>query len=528
MNSIRSEKSPIYLPLLVFASIVFLEILITLFMNHGKMTYTMDDPYIHLSLAENIWRGHYGINLTEYSAPASSIIWPFMLAPFSYLSFFEWIPLIFNIIFAALTMIYIWKILNFIWPNRDNKILAYFKSVMTIALMLSFNLIGLVFLGMEHSLQVFSVILIAFGIGIELKEHRFCPELLIGLGLAPLVRYENFAIVLPVMLYLLIRKHFKKLIIVSLLLGLTIGGFSLYLNSLGLDWIPTSINAKTNVIGDQNKVVQILKHFWGNMKMPNMKLLFLMVIGFASSALFIKKIHYKLLSIASIVAIIIHVFFGNFGWHNRYEVYIWSFSVMALIVIWGQNYGENFANWLNPRRLKRLSIIIFMSVGLLNFMYIFHHFTLPFYANQLYSHTYQMHRFAKYADEPIGINDIGYPSFRNDNYILDFAGLSYSDVLDLRVKYNDSSWLDSLAKEKGVKLLMVSEHWFTPLPDSWYKLGDLYSNNILEYIKATKPIQFYAIDSSEYPRLKKLLEDFKENKGKDFDFRFAENPLLKP
>ena len=42
--------------------------------------YTLDDPYIHMALAENLARGHFGVNLGEVSNPSSSILWPWLLA----------------------------------------------------------------------------------------------------------------------------------------------------------------------------------------------------------------------------------------------------------------------------------------------------------------------------------------------------------------------------------------------------------------------------------------------------------------
>jgi hypothetical protein len=42
------------------------------FMNSGHLVYTPDDAYIHLSLAENIARGRYGVNLGESSRSACS------------------------------------------------------------------------------------------------------------------------------------------------------------------------------------------------------------------------------------------------------------------------------------------------------------------------------------------------------------------------------------------------------------------------------------------------------------------------
>jgi len=39
-------------------------------MNDGKLTYALDDPYVHLSVSEKIWRGGYGVNIGEVSPPS--------------------------------------------------------------------------------------------------------------------------------------------------------------------------------------------------------------------------------------------------------------------------------------------------------------------------------------------------------------------------------------------------------------------------------------------------------------------------
>ncbi|HWE27085.1 MAG TPA: hypothetical protein VHB97_03740, partial [Polyangia bacterium] len=53
--------------------------------NHGHFYYPLDDPYIHLRVAQRIWHGGYGINAGEFSSPCSSVLWPFLLAPFAWL-----------------------------------------------------------------------------------------------------------------------------------------------------------------------------------------------------------------------------------------------------------------------------------------------------------------------------------------------------------------------------------------------------------------------------------------------------------
>jgi hypothetical protein len=50
--------------LLIAAIVVELAGLLAL--NGGHIGYTLDDPYIHLALAENIIHGDYGVNIAIY------------------------------------------------------------------------------------------------------------------------------------------------------------------------------------------------------------------------------------------------------------------------------------------------------------------------------------------------------------------------------------------------------------------------------------------------------------------------------
>ena len=101
------------LPGLLFLSTLFgIELTAILATNSGRFIYTLDDPYIHLALAENIAKGHYGINLNEFSAPSSSILWPFILAPFSFFKHFEAIPLLINFLASIGTVFLFTRILR--------------------------------------------------------------------------------------------------------------------------------------------------------------------------------------------------------------------------------------------------------------------------------------------------------------------------------------------------------------------------------------------------------------------------------
>src|SRR3989442_3378698 len=91
------------------AACFLVELASILRLNEGRFTYTLDDPYIHLALAERIREGHYGINPGEPSAPSSSILWPFLLAPVAGSGLAEYLPLLIGIAAAGATVVIFYK-----------------------------------------------------------------------------------------------------------------------------------------------------------------------------------------------------------------------------------------------------------------------------------------------------------------------------------------------------------------------------------------------------------------------------------
>jgi hypothetical protein len=219
-----------------------LDLAAALFLNKGYFTYSLDDAYIHLSIAENIAHGHYGINPGEFSAAASSIIWPVLLAPFTYLPFAEIFPLLLNSVFALFTVVLSGRILLIAFKDiseSSNKL--YFMLVLQFMMIFAFNLVGLSFTGMEHSLQVLVSVAIIYGLIRVLEGEKASWLLFISIIIAPLVRYEN-----AVLAFLAIG-FIKSSVAFILILGL-LGGFSAFLLSIGMSAMPTSITAKSATV----------------------------------------------------------------------------------------------------------------------------------------------------------------------------------------------------------------------------------------------------------------------------------------
>ena len=91
-NQIRSLSSFSFPTLLLGVWCIGITILVasSIYLSDGHLIYTLDDPYIHLAVARTILQGGYGINVAEYSAPSSSIVYPFLLVITEYIGLGAW------------------------------------------------------------------------------------------------------------------------------------------------------------------------------------------------------------------------------------------------------------------------------------------------------------------------------------------------------------------------------------------------------------------------------------------------------
>jgi len=265
-----SPKLAFLVALLPFMGGVVAEMSAILFINSGHLVYTLDDAYIHLSLAENIALGHYGVNLGESSSPSSSILWPFLLAPFAGSAMGTVAPLILNVLASLGTVFLFWKIVDVSLGDHrpDSGSSTAFAALLVSLLVVATNLVGLIFTGMEHSLQVFLVTLIVWGLIQESRWGKADGWLILSLVLAPLVRYESLAISVPGLLYLFLRTHRKKALTAATILGAALCGFSAFLVHLGLGPLPESTLVKSSVVSSGGNLRLLIRHFGGSLNNP--------------------------------------------------------------------------------------------------------------------------------------------------------------------------------------------------------------------------------------------------------------------
>ena len=500
------DKRPLLYGGLIISTLIGIEIIAILNLNGGMFTYTLDDPYIHLALADNIAAGHYGLNASEFSAPSSSILWPFILAATSGLPLRHLHPLVINLAFAAGTFFLVWKLLSASIKLDNQNDRLFFITLLLVVICLGTNFIGIPLNGMEHSAQVFFVVTVFWGLILYVTEDQLPQWLILALILSPLIRYENLPLSGAAILFLFSEKQVKPALIASAGIILSVGGFSLFLLNLDLGVLPTSILAKTTA-GTGSLWQMPVEGFYSIFSNFRATLLFgVLLLALGRFFFYRDRFKIKKLIIVVILTILAHLLFGRYGWYHRYEIYVWTLGLLSIVFI----YGDSISRFLsNPAKTKWGLLFALLALFLLGAPYLFGLTTIPTAANNIYEQQYQMHRFAvDFYKKPIAVNDVGYVAFQNESYVLDLWGLASAEALSNRTSAEDPLWMDRLATRYDTQLIMIYEQAFpVGIPRSWVKVGQLQLSRP-NIIVVDSVVDFYAKDETASIDIMADLETF--------------------
>ncbi|MGI4829786.1 MAG: hypothetical protein ACRYFU_16570 [Janthinobacterium lividum] len=471
--------------------------------NFGHFTYALDDPYIHLALSQSIAHGHYGINLEEASSPSSSALWPLLLAPFARFRWQMYVPLAFNAAASLATAILIGAAVAR-WPQPASEDTApaletVRRAISVLALLFVGNLLGLTFLGMEHTLQVLLAGAGAWAIIACLRGLPVPLWCLAAVALGPLVRYENLGISLAVAMALVGYRQMRRAIA---LLVASIGPlllFSVYLHRLGLPWLPTSVLVKSHELAAPGLRSQGLTLIGENFSRifaePQYTLVAILFLTLAGVAWNERLRERRFALWGACLATGLQLLIGRFGWFHRYEVYAVFFSVLVLLHVVHER----------PRGL-----LGWYALGLLgcSFLYLQAFNDVPLSSNEVFRQQYQMHRFIDdFYNGNVAVNDLGLVSYNRPpgTYVLDLWGLG--SVASAQQRNKSTAWLQATVRAHNVGLVMIYKPWFAPAPKDWTLLGDLCLKE--QPIALGSPcVTFYATPQASLPELQDELDDF--------------------
>ena len=485
---------------------IVLETLAILVLNSGHLVFTIDDAYIHLALAENLLKGHYGINLNEFSAPSSSILWPFLIAPLAGTPFAEYGLLAMNSVFALLTVWVTWQILS---PRAadmpDDGIEPRTLLLWQVFLVVACNVIGLVFLGMEHSLQVLLTTSIMLGLIRETRTREAGWWLVAALATAPLVRYENLFLAGPAIVYLFVRSHRTKAVVGAALIAVTLGAFAAFLQRHGGGFVPTSVVAKSGFHGFHRILLLLGSTLKTNLD-SSQGVLLACGIPVLAMSLFSRgrEAGDRLLAVLVMAGIATHLCCGQTGGFGRYESYIWGAMVLAIVHL----NRERLVRATQAFGLWKAAAVMVLALGAACLPYAAIAVLTPLASNNIYEQQYQMHRFAvDYVDDVVAVNDLGLVSYRNGHYVLDLAGLASKEALEGRLESGNNDWMQVLAGKYGAKVAMIYDDWFRAIPGNWIRIGELRLSKP-RIATSRSVVGIYVIDRGDDDRVRALLTGF--------------------
>lgn len=470
-------------------------------------SYSLDDPYIHLALAQGIMHGNYGINPGEITSPSSSVLWPFLIAPLSNSALRAYVPLLLNVVFSLCICLVVGRFLGSRLERAGFR--PYESWIFAVLTVVAGNLVGLTFVGMEHTLQVLCVCGCAFAVLKAADGRAISTSLLFLAVLAPAVRYEDILYTLAVAGALWLQQRRAASIFVTLLSVLPLMALGLFLHHHGLSPFPNSVLSKAGVITAR-------PHFLpGNLMLDH--LLVLAVVSLIAYS--VHPDHYPILILVTalgallwttkekypahrflvpaLLASLLMILFGPYGWFFRYDVSLRFF--LYLLVLGMLLKSASATRWHLWGVAIVASCVYFSAIA-----------RTPFASQEIARQQYLMSTFIHdYAQMNVAVSDLGWVSFDANGrfYILDLIGLASNDTL--RVKIKDAAWLDSVTRKHGVRLAVIYPTEFVSIPQAWTKLCVLrQSTQALAGSASDTQVTFYATNTGDVPELRRELTRF--------------------
>ncbi|WP_245305512.1 hypothetical protein [Bradyrhizobium sp. LTSP857] len=472
-----------------------------------RLIFTLDDAYIHLAVADQILAGGYGVNAGEYSSPSSSIIWPYFLALTEALHLGAFGPLLINGTAACATVFALLRALEEtgLFDDASDRPFGYL-----IALILIFNVsaVALPMTGMEHSVHVWASIVTFVGLVAAARGRTPTPVHFIALVLLPLIRFEGaaFACAAIAGFALLGQRRFAASAALVIIIGLS--GYFALMASRGLPLLPSSVLLKgylANLDESASNLPAIVQNMMRSITSSYGLRLILLGLALAGCASWLRADRKALVVCLTVLAAIgAHLVFGQYGWFNRYEVYIMALAAAALL--WGV---AQVRPRLSALQWSLTKVALVLGLGVAAMPYATTALVTPIGASDIYEQQYQMARFAQsFYRRAVAVNDLGLVAYGNNNYALDLWGLGSEQVRKARTagRYGPAE-MAALASDHGVGLAMIYDVWFPKgVPSSWTKVAVLRTTTVT---LSQRDVAFYRTPLADAAEVTSALEAFK-------------------
>ncbi|MBI1360847.1 MAG: hypothetical protein GC155_11270 [Alphaproteobacteria bacterium] len=497
-SPVRSPAQGMERRLLVVAGVFTIAYAAVLVMQSSLTSfYTLDDPYIHLALAENIARGHFGVNPSEASNPSSSILWPWLMAAFKPLGLMLWAPLLVNIaaFLATLNVIFEYTVRTLAPQGRDPS-----NALILVGLaVFSYNLFGVVFTGMEHSLHTLvSVLAIT-----RILDKRYDRLALVACVASPLLRFEGVLVLGFCLVAAIVDRKFVFAAVAFALAAAVIGAYEVMLAGLGLPALPSSVLAKSHisagvVAGGHGELRSVLASLWRNLHALDAPMygLFAAVLLYAIA---VRRGRDRLIAAGMFGMLAVFLTIHARDAWARYDVFLFCIETVACIHLLRDPLQRLLTRRAATWTLAGTLVVMNAALGLFVLV------ASPLAAGNINAQQHQMHRFVTGCWKgPIAVNDLGWTSFRNDQYVLDLAGLGNETARRARLA-GGYEWMAAMAASHHVDAAAIYPEWFDGVPESWVHVGDLLLTEP-KITPAEARVAFYATRPAAAGRVRTCLD----------------------
>jgi hypothetical protein len=501
----RSRIVPVTLALWLVLFVV--EFAASMLLCDGRLVFTLDDPYIHLAVADHILSGGFGVNASEFSSPSSSIIWPYFLALTEALHLGAFGPLAIDAAAACATVVTMLRLLEAsgLFATADDRPFGYAVALLVVFLA---SAVALPMTGLEHSVHVWATVVTFAGLVGAISGQA--PNWLhfAALVLLPLLRFEGAAFALAAIagFALLGRRRFA--ISAAVVIACCLAAYAASMVWRGLPLLPSSVLLKARIAEaayeHTSALSAIVDNLLASLISPYGRRLILLGLAMSGCAWWQRADRKALVVGGTVVAAIsAHLAFGQYNWFYRYEVYIIALAGLALLWSVAQLKPR-----LDPRAWAVTRIALVLLLAFVGMPYVSAALVTPFAARNMYEQQYQMGRFAQaFYQHPVAVNDLGLVAYKNPNFVLDLWGLGSEPVRKAKLagQYGPAQ-MAALAFEHRVDLVMIYDSWFRDgVPRSWTKVAVLHTNLVTA---AGADVAFYRTPTADADELTRALAAF--------------------
>ncbi|HEX9213626.1 MAG TPA: hypothetical protein VF901_24195 [Bradyrhizobium sp.] len=506
-SGVRVWTRPSTVAVLIWLWLFAAEFVASLAQCDFRFVFTLDDAYIHLAVADQILSGGYGVNAGEYSSPSSSIIWPYFLALTEALHLGAFGALLINGAAACATVFALLRALeeSGLFDDASDRPFGYL-----IALILIFNVsaVALPMTGMEHSVHVWASIVTFVGLVAAARGRTPTSLHFIALVLLPLIRFEGAAFACAAIAGFALLGQRRFAASAALVIIISLSGYFALMASRGLPLLPSSVLLKgylANLDESASNLPAIVKNMMRSITSSYGLRLILLGLALAGCASWLRADRKVLVVCLTVLAAIgAHLVFGQYGWFNRYEVYIMALAAAALL--WGV---AQVRPCLPALQWSLTKVALVLGLGVAAMPYATTALVTPLAASDIYEQQYQMARFAQsFYRRAVAVNDLGLVAYGNNNYALDLWGLGSEQVRKARTagQYGPAE-MAALASDHGVGLVMIYDAWFPKgVPSTWTKVAVLRTTTVT---LSQRDVAFYRTPLADAAEVTSALEAFK-------------------